>query len=366
MRISKDIIKRLISLLLTATTLLLTFSLAACNDQSPNESTPAPSSPKNDENNQDPNDSDSSSDDNKNNGSDSENNEDNDPDDTDKVEDTVSLDGKRVIFIGNSHTYYGKTVVYTSDNTQAARENDQGMFYHLCRLNGAKFSVTNWTFANHDLIDTFGTCAKCSGGADHKTELKNSYYDYVILQEGSSKGTPETFLAIFEEVYSFFKASNPNAKFILTLSTRAIRGNYAWLSAVEGLKESHDLTVLYLGNMIWDVVDGKTAVPGATQSFIQNSFIICKSSTDGYHPNLLTGYLTSLFVYCAITGESAVDQPYSFAINSNVNPEFDHTSFISKYYTYKNPYTNFDLILKSEADMKGLQQLVDKYLENKN
>lgn len=280
----------------------------------------------------------------------------------------VTLDGKRVIFIGNSHTHYGKTVINKSSMSLSDRENDRGMFYHLCRLNGMDVSVTNWTFGAHNLSDTFssGKCPKCNSDVNHKDELANGYYDYVVIQEGSAAGTPETFLAIFEEVYNFFKQSNPNVKFILTLSTRVVENSYQWLSAVDELKESHDLIVSDLGHMVWDIVNGKTEVPGAKLTYNKNSFIICQSASDGYHPNLLTGYLTSLFTYCAITGESAVGQPYSFAISAETNSAFDPISFISKYYTYENASTNFDLILNSEADMRGLQQLVNKYLREQN
>ena len=48
---------------------------------------------------------------------------------------TNVLDGKKVIFIGNSHTYYGKTVLEKKQSvlTQAARSNDQGYFYQICK-----------------------------------------------------------------------------------------------------------------------------------------------------------------------------------------------------------------------------------------
>ena len=43
----------------------------------------------------------------------------------------MELDGKRVIFIGNSYVYHGRTVMNVSSSvmTQAARENDKGIFY---------------------------------------------------------------------------------------------------------------------------------------------------------------------------------------------------------------------------------------------
>ena len=275
------------------------------------------------------------------------------------------LDGKRVIFIGNSHTYYGKTVIDKSGTTQEARSKDKGMFYQLCKLNGADVTVTNWTFASHNLIHTFGECTKCSGIKDHAAYLINRKYDYVVIQEGSSSGTPESFLSICGTVINFFKEANPDVKFILTISTRVVDGNYKWLSAVEELQNKHGVIISDLGHMVWDIVNGKTAVPGSQMTYNKNSFIISKSSSDGYHPNLLTGYLTALFAYCAITGESAVGQPYLFATDSDINSAFSVSSFIKSYYTY-NTSTNFQTILKSKSEMEGLQKLVDEYLKASN
>ena len=51
-------------------------------------------------------------------------------------------------------------------------------------------------------------------------------------------------------------------------------------------------------------------------------------------------------------------------MNTNVNSHFSFESFISIYYTY-NGATNFDQILRSENDMRGIQQLIDRYLEEK-
>ena len=52
-------------------------------------------------------------------------------------------------------------------------------------------------------------------------------------------------------------------------------------------------------------------------------------------------------------------------MNTNVNSHFSFESFISIYYTYNGATTNFDQILRSENDMRGIQQLIDRYLEEK-
>ena len=74
---------------------------------------------------------------------------------------------------------------------------------------------------------------------------------------------------------------------------------------------------------------------------------------------MLTGYITALMTYCAITGDSAQGQICDF-----VDSRFDAdaiAAYRSKYYTY-NTETNFDQILLSPADMAGIQQLIDQYL----
>ena len=70
----------------------------------------------------------------------------------------VSLDGKRVIFIGNSFVYYGQAVLEKSSTeypTLDGRRNEEGFFYQLCRANGERVSVTNRTFGAHRFSELF-------------------------------------------------------------------------------------------------------------------------------------------------------------------------------------------------------------------
>ena len=76
----------------------------------------------------------------------------------------------------------------------------------------------------------------------------------------------------------------------------------------------------------------------------------------------ISSFITTLFVYCAITGESAVGQPYDFCDNAALNQLFDLEAFREKNYPGGVSQTNFVEIFRSEADMTGLQQLVDTYL----
>ena len=115
------------------------------------------------------------------------------------------------------------------------------------------------------------------------------------------------------------------------------------------------------GSLVEDVIAGRATVEGSELTYTRNSFIISQSASDGYHPNMLSGYLTSLMAYCAVTGESAVGQPYAFCTDSTVESAFNADTYVTKY--YKNgATTNMKEIFASETDMAGLQALADQYL----
>ena len=226
--------------------------------------------------------------------------------------------------------------------------------------------MTNWTFGGHDFSSLFETCTADRGcdGEDHKSYLVDRNYDYVIMQQGSGSANIPDFVEKIETVMNLFKEANPDTKFVFLVQHLAHDGNYRWLSKLKEL-ENNGVTIVDWGAVVYDIINGKVKVPGATQTYNKNSFIVCKSAKDGYHPNMLTGYITTLMTYCAITGDSPVGQDYSFCNNSAINAEFSFSKFISKYYTYNNPTTNFNAVFASEKDMKGIQTLAEKYLNEK-
>ena len=99
-------------------------------------------------------------------------------------------------------------------------------------------------------------------------------------------------------------------------------------------------------------------------TYNKNSFIIAKSASDGYHPNLLSGYITSLMTYCAITGNVAYGSDYSFVDNKSSTSAL--WNFETHYTTYyKVGTSNFREIMYSDTEMKGIQTVIDNYLDNK-
>ena len=291
-----------------------------------------------------------------------------------------TLDGKKVIFVGCSYTYYGYAVhqgemYQDSQNkvfSQEERSNDQAYFYQLCKANGVEVSVTDWTYGGHDLSDLFdGKCNADRGhdGHDHTKDLVDRAYDYVILQEIQPPGmwSAERYLQNVEEIMEVFRAANPDVKFYYAIHDGVYTQEYypRWKKSIK-LIEDAGVTIIDWGTLVWDVWNGTETVPGAELAYNKNSFIVSRTSGDGYHPNPLSGYLNSLMTYCAITGETAVGQPYSFCTSDQKSLDLYKRSYYKwddKKTVEDETATNFVEILSSEADMKGLQNLVDKYLE---
>ena len=301
--------------------------------------------------------------------------------DKEEEKELVSLDGKKIIFIGNSYTYYGQTVIRdTTSLTQAKRSNNKGYFYQLCKANGAEVNVTNWTFDGHNIRWLFnGSCGatnKDCVGEDHASYLTDKYFDYVVLQPGKEDVLDDATLTELEAVLNFFKTANPNVKFVLLVpyhcygtigSSLITTKNY-----LNRLKThaGEGMIVSDWGGLVMDILNKKVTVPGSTISYTKNTFVIAKSAKDGYHPNLLSGYITTLMTYCAITGDKAQGQTYAFCNDESLSPKagsylFSFTNFISEYYKPDYGTTNFDQVFASKTDMSGIQGLIDAHLSAK-
>ena len=296
------------------------------------------------------------------------------------------LDGKKIIFIGNSYTYYGQTVHNGSSNnlTQAKRTGDKAFFYQLCKNNGANVTVTNWTFDGHNLrylfSDSCGATDKSCVGVNHKSYLTDKYFDYVVLQPGKNDildGTSSADTSAVQTVLNFFREGNPNVKFVLLVPYHCYgsigSGKILTKTYLNNLKkyESQGMIISDWGKVVEDILYNDLQVPNSTLSYTKNTFVISKSASDGYHPNMLSGYITTLMTYCAITGERARGQTYAFCNDSSLNTTsvnyyFNFANYITKFYTYPTGVTtNFNQVFASENDMLGIQKIIDAYLKTK-
>ncbi len=278
------------------------------------------------------------------------------------VTDGVSLDGKSVIFIGNSFLYYGNAVTRKDNSvlTQSARENDTGYFYQICKENGMNVSVTNWTFGSHGLHSLFGedpcnVAGVCQGVA-HESYLTNPVFDYVFVSPGSGSISAASVKETMAYLMNFFRSANPDVKIVLVGNHAAYLREYPEIyTYYKTLESEENVIIADWGDLVWDVMNGETEV-GTDTVYTADTFIV----SDGYHENPLAGYITALFTYCAVTGDSAVGQAYDFYNDKTLNGAFNMESYVSQYYTTTS--SNFESVFASEEDMLALQGLIDRYL----
>lgn len=260
-----------------------------------------------------------------------------------------SLDGARVLFIGNSFTFYGGcTQVYNKVNF-----NDNGYFKQVATAMGDEVSVTTATYGNGVLCDENARVNLYQIILDQfpnpwGSEKMDDFYnqDVVVLQQGSydpvdNEAMTRRVMALFppDTLFCFFihqyNAYNPNV--IATAKKVCAEGAGVYAPT---------------GHLICDLVESGKIIPGGTMVCNWDSFCVNQEG-DRYHPNDLNGYLSSLSMYCAVTGRSATECPHNFVRNG-------------KQYYLPPATTNFPEILASAADMTGLKQLVDAYVEQYN
>ena len=283
-----------------------------------------------------------------------------------KVKDV--LDGKKVLFAGNSYVYYGNCVLPKDRMayTWADRSEDKGYFYQLCKENGAEVKVRNWCFSGHNIYNIFdGPCdnkIECKG-VMHEDHIEDKYFDYIIISPHSSESEQKKLAETCDYLMNLFTQYNPNVKFVL-LGNHSVHGISNTGAVLQGTLdyyktlEAKGWIIADWGSIIKDILNGGGYVDGSMTVFNKASFI----NKDGHHENVLCGYLTALTALCAITGEKAEGQPYDFCDNKSLGSRFDLEAMKKQY--YGDMETNFVEIFRSKDDMKALQKLVDNYFAN--
>ncbi len=284
------------------------------------------------------------------------------------------LKDKKVLFIGNSYTYYGNVVIRTGREYKKLDENrlnDKGYFYYMCKQSGADVSVTDWCYGGHAFKDFFGDACRADRGCDgynHYAELTDKNYDIVVLQDSAwtdeEKAENPDYVEYVKGIFKIFQDANPNVKIFFFFQPAIIfqEGTYHWKGYVQQIEEETDAIVVDWGTLVYDIWTGAAKVPNSKYTYNKESFIVSNSKSDGYHQNMLAGYLTTLMLYCAITGETAVGQPFKFATDTLLDSSNFNTAFFKyDYYKYIKE-TNFDVILKDEEEMRNIQILADEYI----
>lgn len=293
-----------------------------------------------------------------------------------------ALNGKKILFAGCSYTYYGGLIERTGASvfSQATRTSGEtGYFVRLSRLNGVEdLTVTDWVYGGHDLSDIFDGEACGSGesacvGRCHLDDLVDRNYDIVILQEILTPGykTPEQYVESLRTAMDVFLEVNPDTKFYMLAHHRLYQQlpGYAPITAsVQLAKDQLGIEIIDWGALVYDVTLGNLAVPGSEIEYDYQSFVVSSSASDGYHQNILAGYISTIMTYATLTGETTVGQPYEFIYGLS-SKYLNIDKFITSYYKYDDPdtakdesKTNMKEIFYSPTDMLGLQVLAEQYL----
>lgn len=257
----------------------------------------------------------------------------------------LSLDGKKVVFIGNSFIYYGGAVV-----TGGQQSLDTGWFYQICKANGENCQVYDFTYGGKDLNYIYSNYIK---GRTFKG------FDYLIFSEAGSNNS-NTY-PVMKATLECFEGS---PKVIYLNHSYTVLNNHTAITSMFPAMRKDGVMIANWGQLVVDVANGRTKVPGSSLKFNKQSFI--KNNGDSHHPNPLAGYITAQMAYCLITGKSAVGQmPDIYKIGDAITygsstKGFD--AYISKHYKTVND-SNFKQVFASQADILGFQELIDQYIE---
>ncbi len=267
----------------------------------------------------------------------------------------TSLDKKRIAFIGNSFTFFGKCV-----NADAFNDVDEGYFYKVARSLGDDVTVTNFTWGGASFLHKGDGYAERSLYKKLK-ELHPAYYnnpqglplddfylqDAVVLQQSGDR-IEQTFDDV-ELITSLFP---PKTKFGFYVTTYDAFHDFE--PTFDAAIKIRDCGGVYipLGHLINDIIKGELN-DYLRLDYGKNSFIVCREH-DKFHPNTLTGYLTALCVYCAFSEKSLE------GVNSSFVEPMDKDEF------YTLGQTNHGDILSDADEMRALALQVEAYCEKYN
>ena len=272
----------------------------------------------------------------------------------------ISLNGKKVLFVGNSFVYYGNCVI------DGSGESDKGYFYQLARANGEDVTVINHTYGGRTLSYIY---------ENHLPKDRDYYKDVecVFMSEAGQNNEE-----LVEDCKRIAELLPENARTFYLCHEYTYKADHKTIKDSFAPLRDMGFTIVNWGGLVYDIWNGNVTVPGATLTFDRWSFIKNNKgflngygavgegkSGDCHHQNPLSGYLTALMAYCAATKRSAALQAYDFCSDVSIHPFFDFEAFKRTHYNGVTE-TNFDKIIKSEADMKGLMLLADEYLKKYN
>lgn len=267
-----------------------------------------------------------------------------------------SFDKKRVAFLGNSFTFFGKCV-----NVDSFDSIDNGYFCKLAKSLGDDVTVTNFTWGGASFWHKGDGFAQRAIYEKIK-ELHPAYYnnpqglllddfycqDAVILQQSGDR-----IEQTYEDASLIMALFPPQTKFGFYITT--YDAFHSFEPSFASARKIRDDGGVYipLGHLVDDIINGRAYVLQSEFEYNKNSFVVCKEH-DKFHPNTLTGYLTAACVYCSFTQKDIINAEHSFVTVMDK----------SEFYTLDK--SNHDSIIASDKEMNALKALVKEYCEKYN
>ncbi len=274
-------------------------------------------------------------------------------------EGVISLDGKKIMVVGNSMVYYGNCLVYGNQG-----ENDEGYLAQLIKQNGENATVIDHTYAGKKIDFIF---------ENYISKLSESErdIDYLIISEGNQHNY--NLLGDVQKYLDFFPS---DVEFRYLRQPMMFETDFPEL--IEGVKDIREAGhfVVDWGQLVYDIYGNGKAVPGAVSEFKRSTFMkqnlgfqnaegtVHASGKEGdrNHLNPLSGYIQAQMLYTSMTNRSAVLTDYQFCYDTSIHHYFNIDNFAKVHYTDPANPTNFHEIFRSPQDMLGLQILMDEYL----
>ena len=259
---------------------------------------------------------------------------------------TRSLDGKNILFMGNSFVYYGFCVIEGNQ-----KSTDKGYLYQICKNNGDEVNVYDYVWGGKTLKWIYDNHLSVADPEFLKS------IDIVFMSEAGNNNASlieniEEIQALFPSTTEFYYMSHA---YVYQASTMNIQ------DALPRLVQK-GIPVGDWGAIAYDLWRGAVKFPESKLTYNKETFI--KNKGDTHHQNMLSGYITAQMAYCLATGVSAVGQDYSFCCDTSINSQFDVNKFIENH--YNEGTTNMDKVFESAYDMLEIQKLIDEYIDRVN
>ena len=276
---------------------------------------------------------------------------------------SATLGGKKCMVIGNSMLYYGGFV----QNGEQGND-DPGLLKKLLVEHHGNAYVVDCTHGGHCLCDySVKGCmrkGKSCTGVDHlaNVQFPLGNYDYLFISEAGSNN--RNFLSDALTVIGRFKEQNPNIKcFYINHIYSVFKNHDNILGNLKTLHEEYGVDIINCGQLAYDIYSGAVKIPGGRLSFSDKFTFVNHCKGDSHHPNPLMGYIMAQMVYCALSGEGAEGEDYMALLESSLyaSGSISLDEYTAKYYTEPAALPFLD-VLGSEADMKGIQQLIPMYI----